>query len=251
VKTTSGIVHRVANGSIHGVASLAAGLLFAAAMHGQIVAWDVTGVTAVAQNPFAATMLNASLASASLTLGAGVNASATSNTFGGSGFDQTSLANAITAGDYLSFTVTPAATTSFSLSSLSLLFGVGTAVTNFNLALMANVSGFTTGDALWTYSFSTASPAAQNVGLGGFAALQELAAAIEFRVYGWRDTTGTSTFRIRDNAGNDLALSGSVSAIPEPSTYATIAALLGFAVAVGVRWKRRRFGAPGGPEDER
>jgi hypothetical protein len=205
-------------------------------VHAQIVAWDVSGVNASANNPLAAGTLNSLLASATLSLGGGVTASATSNTFGGTGFNQTSFASAISADDYLSFTLTPAATTDLSLSSVSMLLGVATAVTNFNVALASSVTGFTTSDAIWTFSFATASPAVQTVSLSGVTALQNLGGPVEFRVYGWRDTTGTTTFRIRDNSGSDLSLAGTVSAVPEPSAYAALAG----AVALAFACRRKR-----------
>jgi hypothetical protein len=218
--------------------SLAAWLI--STSEAQIVAWDVSGMNAAANNPFAAGTLNSLIASATLSLGSGVTASATSNTFGGSGFNQTSFAGAISTGDYLSFTVTPAASADLSLSSVSLLLGVATAVTNFNVALASSVTGFTTSDAIWSFSFATASPALQTVALSGVAALQHLGSAVEFRVYGWRDTTGTTTFRIRDNSGSDLSLAGTVSAVPEPSAYAAVAGGLSLAVAVR-RWRKHRL----------
>jgi hypothetical protein len=216
-------------------------------LSGQIVAWNVSGVNASANNPLVAGTLDGLLASATLSLGGGLTPSATTSTFGGSGFNQTSLAAAISTNDYLSFTVTPSANADLSLISISMLFGVASAVTNFNVALTSNATGFTTGDAIWTYSFSTASPTIQTATLSGVTALQDLGSAVEFRLYGWRDTSGTTTFRIRDNAGNDLSLAGSVSmaAIPEPGTSASIAGVVSLAV---VNWWRRRRKAGLWPE---
>lgn len=203
----------------------------------QIVAWNVNGINSSTTNPFSATTLATGLSSATLTIGSGVTASSASSTFGGSDFNTTSLASAITGNDYLSFSITPSAGYSFSASSLSLTFGVATAVTNFNVALMSSATGFTSGSELWTFSFSTASPATQSITLSGLSGLQGLSSATEFRLYGYRDGSGTTTFRIRDLSGNDLSLSGSVSAIPEPSTYAAIFGAAALAAAI---WSRRR-----------
>lgn len=211
-------------------------LVGAASLNAQIVVWDVNGKTASANNPLAASTLDSRLLSATLTLGSGVTASGTSNTFGASGFDKTSLASAITAGDYLSFTVTPAGGSNFSLSSLSVLFGVATAVTNFNVALTSSASGFSAGNELWSLSFSSASPAAESISVASFSNLQNSTTAIEFRLYGWRDTTGTTTFRIRDNSGGDFSISGTTSAVPEPAAYAVLVGIAGLIVAV---WRRR------------
>ncbi len=211
----------------------------AGTLHGQIVAWDVINQNSSATNPLSASILDGRLTSASLTLGSGVGASAAGSTFGGSGFDQTSLAAALSGGDYLSFSLTPASGSSFSVSSMSLLFGVSTAVTNFNVALVSNVSGFTAENALWNFAFGTASPAMQTITLSSVPDLQNLTSVVEFRLYGWRDTSGTTTFRIRENAGNDLSVLGTATAIPEPSTYAALFGAGGLVLAAGARWRMR------------
>lgn len=200
-------------------------------LRAQLVAWNVNGINASTTNPFSATTLGANMGSGSLTLGSGVTASAAANTFGASNFDTTSLSSAITGGDYISFTAAPGSGFAFSASSLSLTFGVATA-TSFNVALMSSATGFTAGNQIWSFSFSTASPSTQTVTLSGVSALQNVSASTEFRLYGFRDTSGTTTFRIRDLSGDDISLTGSMSAVPEPSTYALIVgcAALGYAI---------------------
>jgi hypothetical protein len=204
----------------------------------QIAAWEVNGINASAINPFAATTLGAGLASAALELGPGVAASNAASTFGGSGFNQTSLAAAITGGDYLSIHLTPLAGQSLSLSSLTVLLGVSTAVTNFNVALESSATGFTSAAALWSFSFNNTTPPAQTVSFTGLGALQDLSSSVEFRFYGWRDTTGTTTFRLRNLTGDDLSFSGTTSAIPEPSACASLMGAMALLVLV-VRASRR------------
>jgi hypothetical protein len=218
------------------------GLLIGASdARAQLVAWNVNGVNANTTNPFLATTLGPNMASGTATHGSGVTASSAASTFGGSNFDTTSLANAISGNDFIAFIVTPNSGFSFSASLLSLTFGVSTAVTNFNVALMSSATGFTAGNQLWTFAFSTASPATQSITLSGISGLQNLTSTTEFRIYGYRDTTGTSTFRIRDLTGDDASLSGSTTAIPEPSTYAVIVGALALA---GAAWQRRRRPKP-------
>lgn len=192
----------------------------AAVLHGQIVAWNVSGTNAAASRPLAATLLDSALAGGTLNFGSGVTASSAANTFGGSGFDQTSLAGAMSAGDFLSVTITPLPDHALALTSLTMLFGVSSAVTDFHLTLASNVTDFTPGGSLWDFAFGNTLPAAQTVDLTGIASLQSIDSAIEFRIYGWRDGPGTTTFRFRDNAGADLSLAGSISVIPEPEAYA-------------------------------
>src|SRR5690606_32064214 len=94
----------------------------------------------------------------------------------------------------------------------------------FNVALLSSVTDFSSSDALDIYSFTTVSPSAHSITLSSIPALQNVIGTVEFRLYGWRDSAGTSTFRIRSNAGYDLTISGSttLAAVPEPSTYAAI-----------------------------
>lgn len=203
----------------------------------QLVAWNVNGTNASVNSTLNGTV-GAGIASATLSLGTGISASSSANTFGGSGFDQTSLSSAITNGDYLQFTISPAASYQYDISSIAMNIGVGTAVTNFNVALFSSATGsFTAGNELWTFAFSSTTPPAQSITLSSIAGLQNLNSPTTFRMYGWRGPSGTSTFRIRDLAGNDLTVNGSTSleAIPEPSTYAAVLGALGLGSTVVYR----------------
>jgi hypothetical protein len=213
---------------------------FGSAAFGQLVAWEITGANASVTNPQPAGLLAAHVTGGSLTIGSGVSASNTNDFFSANGFNTTSLAAAISGGDYLSFTITPAAGYALNISSVSFNTGVSTAVTNFNAALLSSVTGFNSAGALHSYSFATTTPPAQSITLSGTAALQSVTGALEFRLYGWRDSSGTSTFRLRTLSGNDLVVTGSVSAIPEPGTYAV---LLGAAALAGAAIRRRRLAA--------
>ncbi len=200
----------------------------------QVAAWDVSGVSA-SDTPLGASSLGTNIASATLALGSGVNASSAADTFGASGFTETSLANALLNADYLSFTITPTAGFKLSISSVSFTTGVSTAVTNFNANLFSSSTGFTSSDSLYSYSFATTTAANQSVTLSGISALQDVTTSIEFRLYGYRDISGTSTYRIRNLTGSDLIINGTVTAVPEPSAYA----LLGGVGVLGVTVIRR------------
>lgn len=201
----------------------------------QLASWDVNGADASVTNPLAATVLSTDIASATLALGSGVTASASNDTFGGSAFNSTSLDSAVLNADYLSFTITPSAGFKLSISSISFNTGVATAVTNFNASLLSSSTGFTSSDSLYSYSFSTTTPAAQSVTLSGIPALQNVANSIEFRLYGYRDSAGMSTYRIRNLSGSDLIINGTVTAIPESPTYS----LLGGISVLGLTSLRR------------
>ncbi len=205
----------------------------------QIVAWELSGSNASTSNPLAANTLASGLASAQLSLGGGVTASAAADTFGASGFNSTSLAAAIAANQYLKITLTPTSGYALSLTSISMQTSVSTAVTDFHAALLSSATGFTASDTLHTYAFGTASAPLQTVTLSGESDLQGLATATEFRLYGWRDTAGTSTFRFRSLSGYDVAVTGTVSAVPEPATWAAAAGLIALAGAIARRRNRR------------
>ncbi len=203
----------------------------------QLAVWEITGANAAVTNPQPAGSLATHVAGGSLTFGSGVTASNTTDFFSANGFNTTSLSAAISGGDYLSFTITPAAGYALSISSVSLNSGVSTAVTNFNASLLSSATGFNPAGALHSYSFATTTPPNQSITLSGTAALQNVTGALEFRLYGWRDSAGTSTFRLRTLSGSDLVVSGSVNAIPEPGTYA---AVLGAIILAGTAIRRRR-----------
>ena len=62
-----------------------------------------------------------------------------------------------------------------------------------------------------------------------------LTSPVEFRLYGWGASSGTGTFSV-----NDFTFNGTLSAVPEPSTYAAIAGVAGLAVALVRKRGRRR-----------
>lgn len=220
------------------VGFLAVALFLTSNTYAQLVAWEVTGVNAQANNPLSGIILDSNIISASIILGSGVSASSAGDTFGGSNFDKASFTDAISDGDYISIFITPSSPYEVSFSSFTYLGGLSGAA-NFNVALLSSVTGFSSSDTLDIYPFSTASPQARSITLSSIPALQNVIGTVEFRLYGWRDSTGTSTFRIRSNAGYDLTISGSttLTAVPEPSTYA---AILGGVALVGVVAIRRR-----------
>lgn len=204
-----------------------------------LISWEVGGINAGSTPSFDGSP-TAGIQSGSLTLGSGLSASSASDTFGGSNFDQVSLTDALAAGDYISFTITPGTGQSVSISDISYNLGLATA-TDFNAVLLSSRTGFTTSDALDTYSFGTASPATRTIAISS-PALQGITTPTEFRVYGFRDASGTSTLRIRNLSGDDLIIAGTVSAAPLPEPAAA-SLLAGVAVLTGAIATRRRRGA--------
>jgi hypothetical protein len=199
-----------------------------------LISWDVNGSNAASTGNLAGTPA-ASISAGTLSLGSGLAASSAASTFGGSGFDQSGLAGAITNQDYLAFTITVADGYTLNLASLEYLAGKSSGSTTLSAVLTSNRTGFTASDALDTYTFTNSSPALRSVTLAGITSLQTITGTVEFRLYGV--SSSTDTFRIRSNAGADLKISGTVTAVPEPATTAAIA---GAAALVGVIWLRRQ-----------
>ncbi len=204
-----------------------------------LVSWNVNGLDAQEAGTLQGTLAT-HLSLGALGLGSGASASATNHTFGGTGFDQTTLSGALNDGDYLSFTIAPVEGYTASIGSITANIGIGS-TTGFNVALLSSATGgFAEGNELWTYEFSSTTPPPQSITLSSVTGLQSISGTIDFRLYGWRDSAGTSTFRIRDLSGADLSISGTTapSAIPEPSTYAAI--LGGVSLAGVIVYRRRR-----------
>lgn len=209
-------------------------LLPCASAQTTLLTWDVNGVNAASSNPLAGTNTSGS-ASGNLTLGAGVAASSAASTFGGTGFDQASFNAAFTGQDYIAFSITATAGYALNLTSLDYLAGKASGTTSFSAFLTSDRTGFSSTDALDTYTFTTSSPTLRSITLSGITSLQNITGTIEFRLYGV--SSSTDTFRIRSNAGGDLTIKGTATAVPEPATTGVLA---GIVIFLGVIIARRR-----------
>ena len=143
------------------------------------------------------------------------------------------LSTTLTNATYLSFTFTPAS--GFSLSMDSLTFGAfagGSSTRSFYV--FSSLSGFTTADPLLSVTYSASGTVINNysITLSGMPAYQNVTGPVEFRIY---DQAGGTSSSIE--IGNNIILNGTVSAIPEPSTYAALVG--GFSLTI-VALRRRR-----------
>lgn len=229
------------------ISQLAFFLMISTQVFGQIAVWDVGGNVGAGDgdDPLSADSVGENITSAVMTLGSGVSASAANDTFGASGFTETSLSSAISANDYISITVTASGGFEIDFTSIDFLTGIASSLTenNFNVSLQSDATGFNDSSSLHDYSFSNTSPSAQSVTLSGVSGLQNRIGSTEFRLYGWKDSDGgTSTFRIRSNSGDDLEIFGSVSAVPEPSSFAALMGL-GALGLVATRRRGKNFGS--------
>jgi len=152
-------------------------------------------------------------------------------------WDQTSLADAITTGDYMSFSVTADTGYTFDVSSVTVSFGGNSGLLPANTFLMSSLTGFTDGDELATTSYTSAAgnyDTAQTYAITS-SALQGIS-SVEFRLYGIGASRFSQAGIVNAETGADLFVEGS-TAIPEPSTFALMAGALGLAV---VMLRRRR-----------
>jgi glucosylceramidase len=101
------------------------------------------------------------------------------NSFIGRGQTATTLADAITGNDYISFTVTPASGNTITISSVKIRPVTQNAPRTF--ALMSNVSGFAAGNAISTFTASSESGAPlTTINVTGHS---NVSSAVEFRLY--------------------------------------------------------------------
>lgn len=204
---------------------IAIGLMAGTAGADLLVGWDFNGY-AGSEVQGTSTVAHANMESpAYITRGGGVGVTGNANRFNGNHWTETSLANAITANDYFSFTVNADPGYKFS-------------VTNFTF----NFERSSTGGQDWTLRSSADSFAADLATFTGLAngtshaadlALTDLT-GVEFRFYGYNGT-GTAGSAGLEGSGNDLVLNGTVSVIPEPGTLA----LLGAGIVLLFNFRRR------------
>lgn len=157
---------------------------------------------------------------AGLGRGTGTTLAGLNNGWGITGVNQTSFASAVTDGDYIRFTLAPQEGLAMSFSSLDFNIRLPesgwTDITRYQWQYRIDEGDFVNiGSPLaLSGSYNTNGAAQPGLDLSAFSALQNVTGQVELRMYAW-NTGGQFVFgRL---AGDDLSLSGSVTAIPEPS----------------------------------
>lgn len=193
-----------------------------------LVGWDLNGINASVVPVFTNTVSAANITSNScvLSLGAGVSASGTASTFGGTSFDETSLVNAIAANDYISWIVQADPGFEISVTNISWNFnrsGTG----GSNLVLRSSFDGFAS-DLYITNDF----PFTAGGGDANFALSLSGSNTVEFRIYAWGASAGSGIDRLRSLTGEDLVVQGTL-VVPEPGTIALMGlGAVGFCLAL-------------------
>ena len=210
-----------------------------------IVGWDMNGVSEDVNMLGAATFatgIGATAPSGVLSRGAGaaLPGLTASNAFGASGFSSASLSTALAGNDYFSFSFAVDTGYSVTLSSITLkMFATTNGPTN--AALFSSVGGFASTDVaiqLWPLTGNANNDQTITLSSSAFA---NLTGTTEFRLYAYGSgTASTDKLRFRNLTGNDLTLTGTVSAVPEPSVYASLTGAAAFAATLVFRSRRPR-----------
>jgi hypothetical protein len=220
--------------------ALAATNRTACAVDSVIAGWDVNGLPG-GNNNFGPSPLTASTAAANVTVGGLTRGSgvATSGTgaargWGGTDWVASSAAAAVTAQDYVTFTVQPSAGFALSLSSFNPFEYRRSGTGPDNGELQYSIGGSFVDIAPLSYSNTASTGAAiAAINLSGISALQNISstAPVTFRIANYRATAGGSSagtwyiFDVGTDSGvNDFALNGSVAAVASSGNNSVITA---------------------------
>jgi hypothetical protein len=181
-----------------------------------------------------ATNVSASVFSGNLGSPTLTSSSPQSTTAGGSGANYfTASYFRSTDNNYFEFTVTPANGYQVTLSSVSFYY-LATSSGPTSSSFQSNANSYGSNLANFSLTRAGSSPGVSDWHLANSSVSLTFSSPTTFRITGTGASAYNGSFKI-----DDVTLSGSVSAVPEPSTYATIAGAAAFGAAA---WKRRRKG---------
>lgn len=208
-----------------------------------LTGWDFDPLPGGAGNygpsPYAATASAANLTAGGLTRGSGIgttNNSGAANAWGGNDFTGTSFATALSLGEFASFTVQAATGYTLSFDSIDAYnirrSGTGPSTGQWQYSLDGS-SFIDIGSSItWGATTSASGNAQGAISLSGISALQGVSSStvVTFRVVTWGATSTGGTWYLNDpsgSSGTDFSVSGSVTAVPEPTAAVTLLGGLG------------------------
>lgn len=199
--------------------AIVAFLLITAGARGQIVTFGFSGA-AGNEATFNADAQPANATVSAMSRGSGIGTNTTAGWFVASAW---TTSTSLDANDYFEFTITPSSGYQLSLTSLTLderrsLTGIRSwAVRSSSNNFGSDLGNFSVPDNDLTRT-------GQSTSLNS---LTDITTALTFRIYGYSSEAGGGTWRI-----DNVTLNGSISAIPEPSTYAVIFGIVALAGAI-------------------
>ncbi len=197
-------------------------------LNAQVVAgWEMNGLSSYGPSPFTATTRAANTTIGGLTRGSGIGVSGTAagNAWGGNGTTATNFAAAVTAVDFVTFTIRANSEFTVSLTNIAPynIRRSGTGSTTGQWQYSVNGSTFVNIGSAITWGSNTSSPgnAQASINLSGISALQNVPSSttITFRLVLWGGTgAGGPWYFNQLQTGNDLIINGSVVSAPLPVT---------------------------------
>jgi autotransporter-associated beta strand protein len=187
-----------------------------------LAGWDMNGLTAYGVSPFAPNTAAANINVGGLTRGSGVTTSGTAagNAWGGNGFDAISAAAAITANDFITFSITAAAGHTVSIDSIDPYnirrssSGPTTGLWQYQIGSGAFVD---IGSAItWGSSTAAAGNSQSAIDLSGISALQNVGSGttVTFRVVNFGASANTGTWYLNNfQTGNDFVINGEIKPV--------------------------------------
>lgn len=218
-------------------------VIFVTSINGQILGYDFTGASSPTTWASGTTNPNLDTTGSfnTLTRGAGAAASSGSNSFRTTGFQNNGISTSNT--DYFQVVLRANSGYQLSLSGITANFA-GTATYAASPGVSSQWAYSTDGSSFTLIGSPTTTigTPANNISynFSGVSALQNVSSttSVTLRFYASGQTaTGGWGFISSALGVNGLAINGTVTAIPEPSTYAALAGVLALG---GVMWHRRR-----------
>lgn len=212
-------------------------LALAQPLHAQIVTFSFTGALGN-EASFAPDAQPTGAVVSSMSRGSGLTPSTTADTFNSSAW---TTAASIDFSDYYTFTITPDPGYFMTLSSLQLdERRSGTGIRSW--AVRSSLDSFSSNLSLFSVPDDTSVRTAQTTSFSS--AFESLTSGVELRLYGFSAESGSGTWRI-----DNVQVSGSLTAAPEPHEYALVASLGLVGFAAYRRWSERKNEGPKEPTD--